>query len=163
MPVRIETQTAVFIAVWQVHKRTAAAVSQNVQRAIAEQAVEIIRISLWMAGKVFTLPVAEIRKMFTVKIFFHCQSPIPMQKNRYKKSCSHDGTACNFNVMQDKIIKSLFAAGLCIHQAGLLTRIIAVPAFPTFVSGICGWAPHYSDGIVPESHRNSLLACFIRV
>ena len=60
------------------------------------------------------------------------------------------------------ITKSLFTAGLCIHQAGLLTRIIAIPAFPTFVSGISGEAPHYSDGIVPESHRNSLLACLIK-
>lgn len=69
--VRVQTETAVFVAIWQVHKRTTAAVSQNVQRAIAEQAIEIVRIGLWVTGKVFTIPVTEIREMFAVKIFFH--------------------------------------------------------------------------------------------
>ena len=75
MLVRVQTETAIFVPVWQVHKRTPAAVSQNVQRAIAEQAIEIVRIGFWVTGKVFTIPVAEIREMFSVKIFFHSFSP----------------------------------------------------------------------------------------
>ena len=82
---RIKTETTVFVTIGKVHERTAAAVSQNIQRTIAEQTVEIVRISFGMAGIVLALPVAEVRKMFPIKIFFHLKFLLKNQSHRNEK------------------------------------------------------------------------------
>lgn len=132
MLVRVQTETAIFVPVWQVHKRTPAAVSQNVQRAIAEQAIEIVRIGFWVTGKVFTIPVAEIREMFSVEIFFHSFSsflPCTQMSEQnlifksgsghlfclsYKKTAPM-GTASNANMLQTEYYE-ISTASKCISK-----------------------------------------------
>ena len=55
---------AVLDAVFRVLKITVAVFAQRVQRAIAEQAVEILGIGIFVAGEVFTCTVAEKLEMF---------------------------------------------------------------------------------------------------
>ena len=50
---RIQAFAAVLYAVLRVDEVATAAVTQNIQWAIAEQAVEIVRVSLCVTGKVF--------------------------------------------------------------------------------------------------------------
>ena len=51
---RVKASAAVLISIWQIYKLTPALVTQNIQRAIAEQAIKIVRVSALMAWKVFT-------------------------------------------------------------------------------------------------------------
>lgn len=73
---RENTAAAVFAAVRQIGKSSAAALSQNVKRAIAKQAVEVVRVICGVTGEVFARPVAEIGERFSLPEFFaHTVSP----------------------------------------------------------------------------------------
>ena len=50
---------AVLDSIFRIGKTSAAAVAQRIQRAIAEQAVEVFFLYTLMAGKIFTVPVLE--------------------------------------------------------------------------------------------------------
>ena len=84
---RYLTFCTVFYSVLCKPEIPAAVFSQRIQRTITEETIKVLRIRAFMARKVFTLFVAEIRKMFPFPIwFFHLLSP------RYIKKSSH-GTA----------------------------------------------------------------------
>ena len=55
----IQALAAVLYAILRVDEVAAAVVTQHIQRAIAEQAVEIVGVGLRMAGEVFAFPIAE--------------------------------------------------------------------------------------------------------
>ena len=56
---RVQTFAAVLYAILRVDEVAAAAVTQHIQRAIAEQAVEIVGVGLRMAGEIFAFSIAE--------------------------------------------------------------------------------------------------------
>ena len=56
---RVQAFAAVLYAVLRVDEVAAAAVTQHIQRAIAEQAVEIVGVGLRMAGEIFAFSIAE--------------------------------------------------------------------------------------------------------
>ena len=60
----IETIGAVLASVGEIHKLTAARRPQRIERAVAEQAVEVLRVCTGMTGKVFTCPVRKIGILF---------------------------------------------------------------------------------------------------
>ena len=62
--VRNHAAAAILHTVFQHYKVSAAFRSQRIQRTVAEQAVERIRINALVAGKVFTRPVGETGKVF---------------------------------------------------------------------------------------------------
>ena len=66
--VRQCTSAAVFYAVFQDSKATPAFFAQCIQRAIAKQAVELLQVNALMTGEIFTLPVAEKRKVFAFPV-----------------------------------------------------------------------------------------------
>ena len=69
-PVGVETARTVLAAVGTDHKISSAPGPQQIEGAVTEQTVEILRIRSRMAGKVFTFPVGE------VGVFFVCgQAP----------------------------------------------------------------------------------------
>ena len=70
-----QAKGTVFAAGGKIPEIAAAFFSQGIQGAIAEQAVEVIRIRALMAGEVFTVFVAEIRIFFPFPGFFHGKTP----------------------------------------------------------------------------------------
>ena len=69
---RYLTFCTVFYSVLCKPEIPAAVFSQRIQRTITEETIEVLRIRAFMARKVFTLFVSEIRKMFSFPIwFFH--------------------------------------------------------------------------------------------
>ena len=85
--VRQLTVRAVFYSCFCHSKIPAAFITQCIQRTVAEQTVEVLRICACMTRKIFTFFITEKSIMFSFPIwFFHLLSP------RYIKKSSH-GTA----------------------------------------------------------------------
>lgn len=58
--VRQQTVAAIFYTRWGVGKIAAAGAAHTVQRAVAEQAVEVFRVCTFMTGKVFAVPIGKV-------------------------------------------------------------------------------------------------------
>ena len=63
-PVGVQAAAAVLTPVGTNHEAAPAPGSQQIERAVTEQAVEILRVRPRMAGKVLTVPVGEIGVFF---------------------------------------------------------------------------------------------------
>jgi len=71
---------AVLNALFCVMKITSALVTQGIQRAVAEKAVKIFGVICFMAGKVFTVLMAEKCILLPFPIFFFAHSSDPFYK-----------------------------------------------------------------------------------
>ena len=63
-----QTFTAIFDTICRVTEGSAAVRTEGVERTIAEQAVEIVRVSIFVTGKIGTFPVGNI----SCVVLFHC-------------------------------------------------------------------------------------------
>ena len=61
---RIHARRTVFYAVFQINKIPSASVPQQIERAPAEQTVEVVRVSPFVAGEVFAGLMGKVRIVF---------------------------------------------------------------------------------------------------